>query len=60
MGTTQTHPTPTTQIYINLIDLDCSEEAQCLCVFGKLLHLMNPNLDLNRGDRGGVGLCGPS
>ena len=28
MGTTQTHPTPTNQIQINLINLNCSEQAQ--------------------------------
>ena len=31
-----------------------------LCVFSKLLHLVNPNLRLlNRGGGGGVDLCGP-
>ena len=29
-------------------------------MFNKLLHLINPNLNLlNRGGGGGVGLCGP-
>ena len=32
-----------------------------LCVFDKLLHLINANINLlNRGGGGGVGLCGPS
>ena len=32
MGATQTHPTPTSQIQINLIDSNCSEQAQ-FCVY---------------------------
>ena len=49
LGTTQAHPTLTNHNNTNLIDIDCSEQAQ-LCVFSKLLHLINPKLNLlNRG-----------